>query len=360
MRRIDRTNYEAWLLDRLEGRLSADEERALDAFLHAHPDLVPDLVPDARIADERVEFDSKAGLRRSLPPRGTPDARTLDDFLVARMEGDLEPGQLKALGSLLERDPFAAQAWRLMQRARIEVPTVLYPDRSRLKKKAVPVIPIAGGWRRFAAAAGIALLAGLAWWALRRDGAPEARVAGTRKTEQTRPTLPDRPAQDRVPEREEIGPDGSEATRSIVPPGENGPPMVADRVDRDLILPVDRIAPRWPGSEGPRHAPLVAEVKAVPLTTGAPVESAQAPPRVRGTAMSMGELLTSTLRTRVLDRPDDLTALNDDDAVALVDKGLGALGGDKAGFTVQHGGGTRRRFQLSLGENLALSASTTR
>ncbi len=360
MRRIDRTNYEAWLLDRLEGRLSPDEERVLDAFLQAHPDLVPDRAPNARITDERVEFAPKAGLRRSLPPRGTPDARTLDDFLVARIEGDLDPGQVKALEALLDRDPFAAQAWRLMQRARIEVPAVSYPDRSRLKKKTARVIPIAGGWRRFAAAASIALLAGLAWWALRRDDAPEARVAGTRKTEQTRPTLPDRPAQEQVPEQEEIRPDRSEATRSIVSPTENNPPMVADRVQRELIHPVDRIALRWPGAEEPRHAPLVAEVKAVPPTTGAPVEFAEAPPRAHGTAMSMGELLTSTLRTRVLDRPDDLTALGDDDAVALVDKGLGAISGDKAGFTVQHDGEKRRRFRLALGDNLALTASTGR
>ena len=34
--RIDHTNYEAWLLDRLEGNLSVDQERALDAFLFQH------------------------------------------------------------------------------------------------------------------------------------------------------------------------------------------------------------------------------------------------------------------------------------------------------------------------------------
>ena len=40
---IDRDTYEAWLLDRLEGRLSADQDGALAAFLAANPDLPIDL-----------------------------------------------------------------------------------------------------------------------------------------------------------------------------------------------------------------------------------------------------------------------------------------------------------------------------
>ena len=36
---LDRGTYEAWLLDRIEGRLTPAQEHELDAFLAANPDL---------------------------------------------------------------------------------------------------------------------------------------------------------------------------------------------------------------------------------------------------------------------------------------------------------------------------------
>ena len=41
--KLDRTTYEAWLLDRIEGNLTPAQERELDAFLAAHPDLDADI-----------------------------------------------------------------------------------------------------------------------------------------------------------------------------------------------------------------------------------------------------------------------------------------------------------------------------
>ena len=38
--RIGPHNYEAWLLDQLEGQLTAEQERELEAFLIAHPQLL--------------------------------------------------------------------------------------------------------------------------------------------------------------------------------------------------------------------------------------------------------------------------------------------------------------------------------
>ena len=40
---LDRITYEAWLLDRIEGNLTPEQERQLDAFLAANPDLPADL-----------------------------------------------------------------------------------------------------------------------------------------------------------------------------------------------------------------------------------------------------------------------------------------------------------------------------
>jgi hypothetical protein len=73
---------------------------------------------------------------------------------------------------------------------------------------------------------------------------------------------------------------------------------------------------------------------------------------------TLGALLATTLRERVLDRTDEAGPLNGDDAVAAVDRGLKAVGGDRAGLVVgrSEGGGVRS-FNLRLGRNLGISAS---
>ena len=59
--KITRENYEAWLLDHLEGRLSAEEEATLRAFLEEHPEL--DIDPNLDAEDARLS-----------PPKEAPEA----------------------------------------------------------------------------------------------------------------------------------------------------------------------------------------------------------------------------------------------------------------------------------------------
>ena len=100
---IDHTNYEAYLLDRMEGNLSPAQERELEAFLVMNPDLVPDDQELPSLTDTTAslsKFD-KAALKRTLPPNGMPGETPLDDLLIARLEGDLSPAQLHALKAYL-------------------------------------------------------------------------------------------------------------------------------------------------------------------------------------------------------------------------------------------------------------------
>ena len=91
--RIDHSNYEAWLLDRLEGNLSPQDERALDAFLAANPGLDPGhgSLPTLDDLEATLSASAKNELKRQLPPTGAPSNERLDDHLIARLEGDLPP-----------------------------------------------------------------------------------------------------------------------------------------------------------------------------------------------------------------------------------------------------------------------------
>ncbi|MFN6115545.1 MAG: hypothetical protein ACK46C_06655 [Flavobacteriales bacterium] len=105
--RIDHSNYEAWLLDRLEGNLTPAQEQELDAFLAAHPELDPgmDALPTLDQLDAALSRSDKDALKRALPPTGQPSLENVDDFLVARLEGDLNAEQLHALRHFLLEHP---------------------------------------------------------------------------------------------------------------------------------------------------------------------------------------------------------------------------------------------------------------
>lgn len=136
----DHSNYEAWLLDRLEGRLTPEQERALDAFLLLHPDLAPlDDGPLPTLDDPLPGLPPtvKDDLKRELPPTGMPRA-PIDDFLIAREEGDLDPAQLAALEAWLAAHPEDVRAAHLYALARVPHAEVRFPTTEDLKRELPP------------------------------------------------------------------------------------------------------------------------------------------------------------------------------------------------------------------------------
>ena len=79
--RIDHSNYEAWLLDRLEGRLSPEQDRALSTFLSLHPELDPGPteLPALERSEVRLDGAQREALKRTLPPVGMPGEAPLDE-----------------------------------------------------------------------------------------------------------------------------------------------------------------------------------------------------------------------------------------------------------------------------------------
>jgi hypothetical protein len=136
---IDRDTYEAWLLDRLEGRLTAEQERALDAFLAANPDLQAGPGDLPSIDAGAASFGDLASLKRTYPPQGLPDAARIDEFLIARGEGDLGAEQVKAVERFLFEHPEHERAARLVAAARIASSAVPLPGKEKLEKHFPPI-----------------------------------------------------------------------------------------------------------------------------------------------------------------------------------------------------------------------------
>jgi len=450
--RIDRDNYEAWLLDRLEGRLTVVQERALEAFLEANPDLQENAASTElpRITADPVPFRTADALKRTLPPTGLVNAATLVDHLIARAEGDLDPLQLKALERYLYEHPEHERTARLvaasrvpkgeealperarlqkhfpplgapdrdritdfliaahegdldaarkaqlsalmapegaLQReerlvaaARVQPEVIAFPLKERLKKREARVVPLwsfGSGSVRWAAAASVLLVLGLAWWLLREGpsaGGEIARkqsvIAPVSDPKQPAPTeqavehqrsapATGAPVQQAPVERPTAPPERQAPASRAVAPGAAPAPAPASHA----VAPGEGAAPDQDPlfAQEPAPQPLP-KVVAPPEPQGqslavAPVKEI---PRGQATeARTVRELLAAGVRERVLDTPADARPLDRNDAVALADRGLKGLTGGSGGVEVERTA-KRDRFRVRLGDGLAFSGSLGR
>ncbi|HRD51185.1 MAG TPA: hypothetical protein PKY96_00910 [Flavobacteriales bacterium] len=437
--RIDHSNYEAWLLDRLEGRLSPEQDRLLGAFLLAHPHLAPegdllpsieaisaslgssdrealkralpptgmvdrstlqdhlialherDLTPEqthaleeyllahpearreerimahARIARAGVAHPDREQLRRVLPPAGLPALGDLNDFLVARLEGDLDTTQEHALARILSQDESARKSWALISATRIAPEAVVYEGKAELKRSGKVIAIGAAVWvRRMAAAASIALLLSLGWMWLRSG-------------EVSAPEMAQGPSTTKVPTKGAIGasadaqgqespfPDAIVDTlqRSSVKDLQVSPhrviepqmPVKHEPVPQPEFVPIESPVAEEP--DGLQEHPLVAESPVQAEESMAVADGSLAQATVAtGTVPKLGQVLTGVMRERVLAMdPEPARPLDAADAEAAASRALRAMSGDRVGFALQRDAkGQSKGFDLRLGRHVALSA----
>jgi hypothetical protein len=137
--KLDRSTYEAWLLDRIEGRLTPDQERELDAFLAANPDLAADAGELPTLAEAAQAITWKEELKKNHPPQGLPDASRLNDFLVARLERELTGEQEQALDRFLYEHPEATRDAELMARSKVDPTLIAFEGKASIQRNFPPL-----------------------------------------------------------------------------------------------------------------------------------------------------------------------------------------------------------------------------
>ncbi|MBI1185721.1 hypothetical protein GC194_15750 [bacterium] len=158
MKQIDLHNYEAWLLDYFEGNLCHVEKEILIAFLTQHPELKEDLdewdeIPE--LAAHTIPFEAKATLYKKVAI--DINEATLDDFIIADLEGTLDAESRQQLHAYLALHPQAEKTAQLYSKTRLPLDEHLtFPNKNRLKKRPALYIPT---WVKYAAAAAVLLLA---------------------------------------------------------------------------------------------------------------------------------------------------------------------------------------------------------
>jgi hypothetical protein len=161
--KIDRSNYEEFIIGYLDGTLDPVRTAELLIFLEQNPDLKEEAAELASISlkpDSGVVFTFKDSLIQ--PPDQDAihlNTSNYNHYFIAAHEGDLSAVGLKAVERFIQRNPGLKNDYELYHFARLKADSrIVYPEPSSLKK------PVAAGIKRIiylgaaAVAAGILLL----------------------------------------------------------------------------------------------------------------------------------------------------------------------------------------------------------
>ena len=128
---IDKNNYEAYVLDYLEGNLTPEQSEGLFAFLDKHPELDVDLDLDLEFSTlpiEEFSFESKSSLLRTEPL----GELSVEEQLIALVEGDLEPLEVARLELQLQSSEQLEKERALFTIAKLKGESVVYPFKALL------------------------------------------------------------------------------------------------------------------------------------------------------------------------------------------------------------------------------------
>jgi hypothetical protein len=131
--KIDRSNYEIWIVDLLDGILDQMQKDMLRQFLDLNPDLKEEL---AEMAIVKLCPSGKPYLRKDLLKRTASDlSESQFEYLcVAYLENDLDADQQKELFDLTEQDPVKRNTFNLIQKTKLAPYDIKFSKRKLLVK----------------------------------------------------------------------------------------------------------------------------------------------------------------------------------------------------------------------------------
>ena len=115
---IDRSNYEIWLIDWLDGNLSDIQVEQLQPFLNENPDLKEefDELTTFRLNPSPKSFTHKDHLKKEAADISESQFEYL---CVAYLENDLSAGQQSELMEIIDQDPEKKKSFELIQKMRL-------------------------------------------------------------------------------------------------------------------------------------------------------------------------------------------------------------------------------------------------
>lgn len=157
---LNRTNYEIWFIDYLDGNLNEAEVNQLISFLEENRDIKEDFA-DILTYNIKPETDTYRN-KNSLKKKATDLSDSQFEYLcISALENDLTVQQRSELDSIIAENPEKKKTLEIFKRLKLIAPEVTYKRKSVLRRltttQKVVRLSVAG----LSVAAGIALMVSL-------------------------------------------------------------------------------------------------------------------------------------------------------------------------------------------------------
>lgn len=183
--KINKLNYESFLIDYLENQLDDKQIELLKLFINQNPELGTweELTEDLPfINSESVSFDRKSTLYKKEIIATTHISETnYEEFFVAFSEGLLSKEEQAEVQQFLVQNPELQKDFNLFGLAKLEADTnIQYPQKENLYKKTQIVSLLMRG---VSIAAALALFVGIAWFFINHEPNNREQLAEIQKIE---------------------------------------------------------------------------------------------------------------------------------------------------------------------------------
>jgi hypothetical protein len=133
---INRSNYEIWIIDWLDGKLNGIQTESLMHFLNENPDLKEELneINTLRLKPPEKKFLRKDQLKKSSE---NYTESQFEHLCIAYNENDLSPEQSIELKEIVDLDPGKRKIFDLFRRTKLSPPEVLYKGKKLLIKRTI-------------------------------------------------------------------------------------------------------------------------------------------------------------------------------------------------------------------------------
>jgi hypothetical protein len=141
MSNINRENYEIYIIDFLEGKLTAHLEIELQHFLGNNPDLQLEfnslnLINSEVFVATEVDKEDFSFLKKS------EETAWFETQMIAAVEGDLSEKELAELDKVISLDSRLADDFKLFQMTKLIPENIIFENKALLKKNAFKIIPL--------------------------------------------------------------------------------------------------------------------------------------------------------------------------------------------------------------------------
>jgi hypothetical protein len=165
--KIDLTNYEEKFLDYHDGNLSPVEVAELFLFIEKHPKLKEEFESFENISIDDIETDIAFPDKNLLKQLTNPSIETIDQWLIAEMEGELNLQQRVLLSAFLKDHLQYEKDRSLFRSTKLTAGIAdIFPDKEILKRKAAKPITLGITSRMWYSAAAVLVLIIGAWYVL--------------------------------------------------------------------------------------------------------------------------------------------------------------------------------------------------